>query len=102
MTPEEGGSNMGGGGKLNTSSMTQQEYRNSIHRRINTLQGMTKSEPLYQYLGTLTKTFNYIVTEGFTPITFEQSLEEIERIMKSDKNDSEKLSEIQQMQFLDI
>ena len=93
---------MGGGKKLNTSSMTQQEYRNSIHRRINTLQGMTKSEPLYPYLGTLTKTFNYIVTEGFTPITFEQSLEEIERIMKSDKNDTMKLSEIQQMQFLEI
>ena len=103
MTPEKGGSsNMGGGRKLNTGSMTQQEYRNLIHRRINTLQGMTKSEPLYQYLGSLTKTFNYIVAEGFTPTHFEQSLEKIESIMRSGRNDTEKLSEIKQMQFLDI
>lgn len=99
---EEGGSNIGGGKKRNTSRMTQQEYRHSIHRRISTLQSMTKSEPLYQHLGSLTTTFNYIVSEGLAPIHFEQSLEEIERIMKSSKNDTKKLSEIKKMQFLDI
>jgi hypothetical protein len=97
MTPEEEG-----GRKLSTSRMTQQEYRHSIHRRISTLQSMTKSEPLYQHLGSLTTTFNFIVAEGLSPITFEQSLQEIEHMMRSDKDDTEKLSEIKKMQFLDI
>jgi hypothetical protein len=97
MTPEEEG-----GRKLSTSRMTQQEYRHSIHRRISTLQSMTKSEPHYQHLGSLTTTFNFIVAEGLSPITFEQSLQEIEHMMRSDKDDTEKLSEIKKMQFLDI
>jgi hypothetical protein len=63
---------------------------------------MTKSEPLYQHLGSLTTTFNFIVAEGLSPITFEQSLHEIEHMMRSDKDDTEKLSEIKKMQFLDI
>jgi hypothetical protein len=86
----------------NINRMTQQEYRHSIHRRISTLQSMTKSEPLYQHLGSLTTTFNFIVAEGLSPITFEQSLQEIEHMMRSDKDDTEKLSEIKKMQFLDI
>jgi hypothetical protein len=82
--------------------MTHQEYRHSIHRRISTLQSMTKSEPLYEHLGSLTITFNYIVSEGVASVPFEQSLEEIEHIMKSNKTDAEKLTEIKKMKFLDI
>jgi len=82
--------------------MTHQEYRHFIHRRISTLQSMTKSEPLYQHLSTLTVTFNYIVSEGVASDPFEQSLGKIEKIMKSEKSEEEKLSEIKQMKFLDI
>lgn len=63
---------------------------------------MTKSESLYQHLNTLTVTFNYIVSEGVTSEPFEQSLSQIEGIMKSEKSDDEKLSEIKQMTFLDF
>lgn len=63
---------------------------------------MTKSEPLYEHLGSLTDTFNYIVSEGVASIPFEQSLTEIEHIMRSGKTDTEKLTEIKQMKFLDI
>ncbi len=62
--------------------MTHQEYRHSIHKRISTLQSMTKSEPLYQHLGSLTVTFNYIVSEGVASDSFDQSLQQIEQIMK--------------------
>lgn len=82
--------------------MTHQEYRHSIHRRISTLQSMTKSESLYQHLSSLTVTFNYIVSEGVASDAFEQSLEQIEQIMKSDKTDAEKLIQIKQMKFLDF
>jgi hypothetical protein len=82
--------------------MTHQEYRHSIHKRISTLQSMTKSEPLYQHLGSLTVTFNYIVSEGVASDSFELSLKEIEEIMKSGGSDAEKLSEIKKMKFLDI
>jgi len=82
--------------------MTHQEYRHSIHRRISSLQSMTKSEPLYEHLGSLTITFNYIVSEGVASVPFEQSLEEIEDIMKSNKTDAAKLTEIKKMKFLDI
>ncbi len=63
---------------------------------------MTKSEPLYQHLSSLTVTFNYIVSEGVASEPFEQSLSRIEDIMKSEKSDDEKLSEIKQMTFLDF
>lgn len=63
---------------------------------------MTKSEPLYEHLGSLTVTFNYIVSEGVASVPFEQSLKEIEHIMKSSKTDAEKLTEIKKMKFLDI
>ena len=82
--------------------MTHQEYRHSIHRRISTLQSMTRSEPLYQHLSSLTVTFNYIVSEGVASDSFEQSLQQIEQIMKSDKTDAEKLTQIKQMKFLDF
>ena len=82
--------------------ITPQEYRHSIHRRISTLQSMTKSEPLYEHLASLTITFNYIVSEGVASIPFEQSLEEIEHIMKSNRTDAEKLTEIKKMTFLDF
>jgi hypothetical protein len=82
--------------------MTKQEYRHSIHRRISILQSMTKSEPLYQHLGSLAETFNYIVSEGLAAIPFEQGLEEIENIMRSDKTEADKLSEIKKVQFLEI
>lgn len=82
--------------------MTHQEYRHSIQRRISTLQSMTKSEPLYQHLGSLTVTFNYIVSEGVASDSFELSLKEIEGIMKSGRTDAEKLSEIKKMTFLDF
>jgi methyl coenzyme M reductase subunit C-like uncharacterized protein (methanogenesis marker protein 7) len=95
---EEGEQNIGD----EPHKMTHQEYRHSIHRRISTLQSMTKSEPLYEHLGSLTVTFNYIVSEGVASIAFEQSLKEIENIMKSTKTDAEKLIEIKEMKFLDI
>ena len=85
-----------------SARMTHQEYRHSIHRRISTLQSMTKSEPLYQHLSSLTVTFDYIVSEGVASDPFDQSLEEIEKIMKSDKTDADKLIEIKQMKFLDF
>jgi hypothetical protein len=95
---EEGQQNTGD----EANKMTHQEYRHSIHRRISTLQSMTKSEPLYEHLGSLTITFNYIVSEGVASIPFELSLKEIEIIMKSGKTDAEKLIEIKNMNFLDI
>ncbi len=85
-----------------SGKMTHQEYRHSIHRRISTLQSMTKSEPLYQHLSSLTVTFNYIVSEGVASDPFEQSLKQIEQIMKSDKTDAEKLTQIKEMKFLDF
>lgn len=99
ISEEQGSSDKG---RERRTSMTPQEYRHSIHRRISTLQSMTKSEPLYEHLGSLTVTFNYIVSEGVASTPFEQSLEAIENIMKSNKPDTEKLSDIKKMNFLDF
>jgi hypothetical protein len=50
----------------------------------------------------LAVTFNYIISEGLAAIPFEQGLAEIENIMRSDKTEGDKLSEIKKVQFLEI